>query len=301
MKQYSIGELEILTRIKAHTIRVWEQRYKLIVPDRSDGNTRYYNEVQLRLLMKIALLRKSGRKISEIAKLTPPQIEEETTKVSEGSISPKIALDQFMISSFNFNETEVSKLFHRYYNQYGVIETFEKIIFPFLRVVGNLWVSGKITPGHEHFFTNLCRQKLFSEIENLPINTQSTKQHILLCMPEWDFHELGILYYNYIFKKSGYLCTYMGQAVPASDVIYTTKSTKSDIIIINFIGPTSIKQINNYLNEIIKETKNTKIFISGPHVNKQIDTHKGRVTSYKGIHDLSKWFRLENDFKNKQE
>ncbi len=292
MKLYSIGELAILSQIKAHTIRVWEQRYGLLTPSRSEGNTRYYSEEQLMKLLKVALLNKSGMKISVISDLTAEELDEKTEEAATNEKSIDAAVEQLMVASINFNQRKIAELFDTYNSLYGLEDTFEKIVFPFLRVVGNLWVNGKITPGHEHFFTNMCRLKLFAEINDLPLSDQK-KPGVLLCMPEWDFHELGILYYHYIFRKAGYPCTYLGQAVPADDVIYTAKATKSDIVIMNFIGPTTQKEITEYLEKITNKLPNVELLISGPHVNFPIENKK--ITVYYNINILIKRFNLKKN------
>lgn len=292
MKLYSIGELEILSRIKSHTIRIWEQRYRLLEPTRSEGNTRYYSEEQLMKLLKVALLNKSGIKISHIARMSNDELIEETTRVALSEITLDVAVEQLMLASLNFDQQTITDLFDAYNQKYGIEASYEKIIFPYLRVVGNLWVNGKITPGHEHFFTNLCKLKLFSVIDQLPMPAKSDSS-ILLCQPEWDYHELGILYYNYLFRKAGYHCTYLGQAVPAIDVIQTAKTVHSNYIICTFIGPTTQEQIIHYIEQLIKGTDKAEILISGPHVDFEMDSYGGRVTVFRSMDFLLEKFKLK--------
>ncbi|HKK82136.1 MAG TPA: MerR family transcriptional regulator, partial [Prolixibacteraceae bacterium] len=222
-KQYSIGELAVLSQIKAHTIRIWEQRYGLLTPTRSVGNTRYYNEHQLMKLLNVALLNKSGMKISQIAAMSEHELMETAAEYTISGVSKQTAVEQLMNASLHFEQDTISNLFNAYIEEFGIEETFEDIVFPFLKIVGNLWVNGKITPGHEHFFTNMCKLKLFSVIDQLPLPPEP-KPHIILALPGWDYHELGILYYNYLFKKAGYPVTYLGQAVPAEDVVQTAQT-----------------------------------------------------------------------------
>lgn len=292
MKLYSIGELAILSQIKPPTIRIWEQRYKLLVPSRSEGNTRYYSEEQLMKLLNVALLNKNGVKISHIAKLTNAELIEKANELAVSDQSIELAVEQLMIASLHFDQDRIAELFNTYNQRYGIEDTFEKIVFPFLRVVGNLWVNGKITPGHEHFFSNLCRQKLFSAIDQLPLKL-SYKSAVLLCQPEWDFHELGILYYNYLFQKAGYPCTYLGQAVPAPDVIKVAKTIKASYLVTTFIGPTTPEKITQYLETILNDTNEIKIYISGPHVNFPISDYNGRLSVFPTLAQLSQQFNLK--------
>lgn len=291
MKLYSIGELALLSQIKPHTIRIWEQRYQLLVPSRSDGNTRYYSEEQLMKLLNVALLNKNGLKISQISKLSHEDLTEKAGAIITYDRSIELAVDQLMIASLNFDQLKITELFNHYNEQYGVANTFEKIIFPYLRVVGNLWVNGKITPGHEHFFSNLCRLKLFSVIDQLPLVEQHASS-VLLSLPEWDYHELGILYYNYVFRKAGYNCTYLGQAVPAADLIHTAKTIKAKYCILTFIGPTTPEKTIKYIETVMHETENVHFYISGPQVNFPISDYKGRLTVFQSFANLKQVFNL---------
>ncbi|MCF8363748.1 MAG: MerR family transcriptional regulator [Prolixibacteraceae bacterium] len=292
-KHYSIGELAVLSQIKAHTIRIWEQRHGLFTPVRSVGNTRYYSEQQLMKLLNVALLRKNGMKISRIASMSEHEIIEKASELTTSGFSKKMAIEQMMNASLHFDQTTLSKLFNTYIETHGIEETFEDIFFPFLKIVGNLWVNGKITPGHEHFFSNMCKLKLFSVIDQLPIPANS-KPHILLALPEWDYHELGILYYHYLLKKAGYACTYLGQAVPADDVVQTAKTVNAQHIILTFIGPTTEKDIKDYLDKIIENTTGTHLFISGPHVATLKNKQPKKVTVFMSMDTLIKKFKLKD-------
>jgi DNA-binding transcriptional MerR regulator len=290
MKLYSIGELEVLSQIKAHTIRIWEQRYNLLEPTRSEGNTRYYSEDQLMKLLNVALLNKSGVKISTIAKYSSSELTEKAAQVALQDKSLEHAVEQLMVASLNFDQKTIADLFDSYNQLYGVEDTFEKIVFPYLRVVGNLWVTGKITPGHEHFFSNLCKLKLFAVIDQLPL-PETGKSSILLCLPEWDYHELGILYYHYKFRKAGYHCTYLGQAVPAIDVKQTAKTIRANYIITTFIGPTTPERVLKYIEDLL-DGCTADLLVSGPNIDFEISNYNGRVTVYRSMDFLIDKFQL---------
>jgi DNA-binding transcriptional MerR regulator/methylmalonyl-CoA mutase cobalamin-binding subunit len=284
----------MLSQIKAHTIRIWEQRYHLLAPSRSEGNTRYYDEDQLMKLLKVALLNKSGMKISHIAHLNQEELIIKTNEVALNNQSIDASIEQLMVASMNFDQQQITKLFDNYHQLYGVEKAFEEILFPFLRVIGNLWINGKITPGHEHFFTNLCKLKLYSNIEQLPLPPKNNPR-ILLSLPEWDYHELGILYYHYLFRKAGYNCTYLGQAVPAIDVIQTAKKIDVNSIITTFIGPTSKEQIINYIEMVLQQTEQIVLYMSGPQLNFKIENYNGRLVVFRSIKVLIKDFKLKTD------
>lgn len=292
MKHYSIGELELLSRIKTHTIRVWEQRYKLLDPERSEGNTRYYNENQLKKLLKVALLNKSGIKISHIVEMSDLELSQKADEIILNTGNIDLAVEQLMNASLNFDQNKTKNFFNQYIQLYGLENTFEKIILPYLRIVGNLWVSGKITPGHEHFFTNLCKLKLFAEIDKLEL-PNNKESGVLLFQPEWDYHELGILYYMYLFTKAGYFCTYLGQAVPIKDAIQTANTLKIKHIITTFIGPTTHENVLEYIDKLVNGTKNNTIYVSGPHVDFPLTQYKNRVFVFRSVSDLIKLFKLK--------
>ncbi|HOO85239.1 MAG TPA: MerR family transcriptional regulator [Prolixibacteraceae bacterium] len=292
MKHYSIGELELLSRIKTHTIRVWEQRYKLLEPERTEGNTRFYNESQLKKLLKVALLNKSGIKISHIVEMSDQELSQKADEIILNTGNIDLAVEQLMNASLNFDQNKTKTFFDQYIKLYGIENTFEKIILPYLRIVGNLWVSGKITPGHEHFFTNLCKLKLFAEIDKLELPTNK-ESGVLLFQPEWDYHELGILYYMYLFTKAGYFCTYLGQAVPIKDAIQTANTLKKKHIITTFIGPTTQENVLEYIDKLVTETKNNTIYVSGPHVDFPLTQYKKRVMVFQSVNDLITLFKLK--------
>lgn len=292
MKHYSIGELAVLSQIKAHTIRIWEQRYGLLKPTRSEGNTRYYSEEQLMKLLNVALLKKTGLKISQIAAMSEQEIIETAAEHTTSGTSKNTAIEQLMTASLRFDQHTLSSLFTSYIEQYGIEQTFGDIIFPYLKIVGNLWVNGKITPGHEHFFSNMCKLKLFSVIDQLP-EADESKPHIILSLPEWDYHELGILYYHFSLKKAGYPCTYLGQAVPAADVIQTCQTVNATYIISTFIGPCNEKEITRYIDQLVSSLHDTHIYISGPHVVTLKKYRNKKLTIFRSIDTLVHDFGLK--------
>jgi len=287
MKQYSIGELERISGIKAHTIRIWENRYGLLKPERSEGNTRYYSDDELKKLMMVALLNKNGLRISKIANLELGQLQNMADQLDEGNNFFPQLIDSLLLHSIQFDENKLVEEMNSLIDQYGIEISFRKVVFPFLRKVGLLWLSGKITPGHEHFFSNLCRQKLFAEIDKLP-PALPEKPHFVLFQPYWDLHEIGILFYSMLLRKNHFPSTYLGQAVPASDAISAINATQAAFAISSFISPTSPSEIETFLKSVLEGTEHTKLLLTGPHLNFPVDRISGRITVFHSIEELKK-------------
>jgi len=218
MDAFTIKDLENLTGIKAHTIRIWEQRYSFIKPQRTQTNIRYYNSQELQKILNIALLSKYGYKISHIDKMN-----EEDVKKSIYSLSTSEAqLDRIIHDLIQCTVTTDIEKFENILDSYillkGIDKTIGQIIFPFLERIGILWMTNHISPGEEHLITNIIRQKLIVGIENVSSHIQKNKA-VLLFLPEGEYHELGLLYVAYLLKKHGSRIFYMGSDVPVNDLV----------------------------------------------------------------------------------
>ncbi|HEX8549673.1 MAG TPA: MerR family transcriptional regulator, partial [Cytophagaceae bacterium] len=199
--QYSIRDLEIITGIKAHTLRIWEQRYSFLVPSRTDTNIRYYSGNQLRELLNICVLYNHGVKISQIAKLDQASIANKVNSIIKDEPSLAGQVDLLIIAMVELDEIKFHKTLEANIAKLGLSESVESIIFPFLRKIGFMWQTGAINPAQEHFITNLIRQKIIAEIDKYPPAGSETKA--VLFLPENEMHEISILYYWYLCKKNG--------------------------------------------------------------------------------------------------
>lgn len=294
VEHYSIGDLERVSGIKAHTIRIWEQRYNALSPTRSDGGTRHYSEEDMMRVMILAMLSKRGQRISKIATLSLAELRvlAEIDQVADQSFEE--IKEQLMIHSLEFNQTKLVELIDGAMARFGIEKTFTQIVFPFLRMVGILWITGKITPGHEHFFSNICRQKLFSEIDKLP-NPSGQKDHIVLLQPPWDFHEMGILFYNYILRKNDFSTTYLGQAVPQKDALEAIQATKAAWCVATFIAPTTEEKIVEFVMPIIEQASNTRFLFTGPHLTFNFNQHSNRIAIFRSIDDLKQMLGIQHE------
>lgn len=225
MGSYSIKELERLSGIKAHTIRIWEKRYNLFQPKRTATNIREYSDEDLKNLLKVSTLTKSGMKISKIANSSETEILQFLAAIEDEEILNEKRVEDLIIPMIELDEVKFSKLYKKYVKELGVEKAYTKVIYPFLEKVGVLWLSNEVEPVQEHFITNLIKQKIFAAIDSLPTPTKNAKRAILF-LPEGEFHELGLLYFSLCCKLNGIETFYLGQSLPIKQVVKISKKLK---------------------------------------------------------------------------
>lgn len=218
MAIYSIKDLEKLSDIKAHTIRVWEQRYSIVEPKRTSTNIRYYSDEDLKKLLNIALLNKNGYKISKIAKMTKLEIAQKVADISEVNFENATQLDALTISMIEMDEYKFDKIISMNINQIGFERTMLEIINPFLDKLSLLWLTGSINPAQEHFISCLIRQKIIVAIDKEPYSENPDAPKFLLFLPEGNTDELSLLFLHYIIKSRGNKVIYLGQNIPFQDI-----------------------------------------------------------------------------------
>lgn len=214
MSHYSIRDLEKLSGIKSHTIRIWEKRYNLIKPERSQTNRRLYSDSDLRKLINVAVLTRNGIKISHIAKLSLEEIDDKVAVLLRENQKKDNYIDGMVMAMVELNEDVFSSVLLRAVIRNGFEETFENIVFPFLARVGLLWQTGAINPAQEHFVTSFLRQKIISATDSLVVNRSPVQKRVALFLPGNELHEMGLLYYNYLIRKNGHTTIYLGQMLP---------------------------------------------------------------------------------------
>lgn len=217
MNDFTIRDLENLSGIKAHTIRIWEQRYNFLKPRRTDTNIRYYSNEELKTLLNISLLNKYGYKLCHIDQMQPDEICKTILLLqNEEAVQDRVVNDlvKGMVDlQIPFFESTLSS----YISDHGIEKTIHEIIFPFLEKIGILWLTGHIMPAQEHFVTNIIRQKIIFAIETV-IPEKAMDKTVLLFLPEGEHHELGLLFLHYLVKKQGAKVVYLGANVPLKDI-----------------------------------------------------------------------------------
>ncbi len=262
MGQYSIKELEKLSGIKAHTIRIWEKRHRIVEPIRSNTNIRLYSDEDLKRIINVALLNSNGIRISQIARMTQEEISRKITELSEHKSAFEIFVDQLVVAMIDMDEMKFEEVISQLTERYGFERTLTETIYPFLEKIGVLWQAGTVNPAQEHFISNLIRQKLILAVASVPIPSQSARK-ALLFLPEGEFHEFGLLFFNFIARKNGIYTYYLGQSVPFSDVQAVYHIHKPQLIITSFVSTPATSQVKQFVERMSVEFADATIIAAG--------------------------------------
>jgi DNA-binding transcriptional MerR regulator len=287
MSTYSIKDLERLTGIKAHTIRIWEKRYGIVDPSRTDSNIRWYNDEDLKKLLNVSILNRHGYKISRIAGLSRKEINQKIMEVVKPESDYLSQIESLVVSMIELNEARFEKILNQSIIKIGFEETLYYVVYPFFEKIGLLWQTGTINPAQEHFISNLIRMKLCVAIDSLPAVTDPEAKRMILFLPEWELHEIGLLTYYYIARKSGVKVFYLGQNVPYNDLVSVAHTVKPDILGTYFVAAITTEEMKNYLDTISTDFANQHILVSG---------HQAANIDFK-LSDYTKLIKNANDFK----
>ena len=239
---YTIKDLETLSDIKAHTIRIWEKRYGLLKPERTDTNIRYYTDEDLRHLLNVSLLVKNGFKISKVSGWDSEQIKSSVLSVSKTRNDEEGYIERLLLCMVNFDNDGFYALLDEILEHFSLEEASFRVIFPLFERIGTFWQVGSIFPAQEHYVTNIFRQKVIAEIDKIAKN--NTKgQTMLFFLREKELHELSLLFYSYLAKKKGYNIIYLGQFVPFTDVEKMQKFVKVDYVFSSFTNSISREEL----------------------------------------------------------
>ena len=266
MARYLIKDFEALSGIKAHTIRIWEQRYGILKPRRSDTNIRHYNDEELKALLNISLLNQNGYKISKVAKMGMSEIAEKVKNITVMSFDYPNQINALTRAMVEMNEMEFEKVLNVNIAQLGFEFAIENIVFPFLHQIGVMWQTGSINPAQEHFTSNLVRQKMIVNIDLLRRTQANVAAKSLLFLPEGEFHELSLLYFDYQLRKHHHHIMYLGQNVPMMDIEMVAESFKPDLAFSVITQRPAEKHLQDYVTTLSKSLPKTKIFLTGYRV-----------------------------------
>lgn len=267
MGKYSIKELEKLSGIKAHTIRIWEKRHHLVSPNRTQTNIRFYSDEDLKKIINVSVLNNHGVKISKIVGLSLDDLNKKVSELSETQGSIEIYIDQLVLAMIDLEEEKFEKQVADLILKFGFEKTIVEIIYPFLEKIGVLWLTNNITPAQEHFVSNLIRQKLIVAIDGLPLAPKSATR-VLMFLPENEMHELGLLFYHYIAKKAGMRTYYLGQMVPYKDLKSVYAEHQPHILVTSLTSGPSPNAMPNYLTRLSQDFADAKIYVSGGALKK---------------------------------
>jgi len=289
MALYSINDLERLSGIKAHTIRIWEKRYNILLPQRKSTNIRQYNDDELKRLMNIAVLNQHGVKISKLSLKSNEQLQEMVTAFMLTKQDNEFAINQLVASMIDLDELKFIQLLNDYTLSHGFENTVVNLIYPFFDKVGVLWQTGHIIPAHEHFISNLIRQKLIVAIDSIKQNPSETKSTALLFLPEGEYHEFGLLFNYYLLKKRNYKVFYMGQSVPYEDILQVAETIRPSLIMTAYISSFVQNDFIAYTRKLSESFPQQQILISGKLASEILSETPPNISVLKVIHDLDRY------------
>jgi len=251
---FTIKNLEHLSGIKAHTIRIWEKRYNLFEPQRTDTNIRMYDLENLQKLLNVTLLYNNGYKISKIARLSPKEVTTNIHSLTINKTADDWSIGLFKLAMINFDQRLFTKTFNELLEQFSFREIFKNVFIPLMNELGVLWQTNSISPSHEHFITSLVKQKIHALCEELQVKeTRRSDRRFVLFLPDNEIHELGLLYLQYEVLNTGFQCVFLGQSVPIESLKNLVDIGEPITFISYFtIEPTQDK-INGYLNTFSSE------------------------------------------------
>lgn len=264
MAIYSIKDLEKISGIKAHTIRIWERRYQLIEPQRTSTNIRYYSDDDLKRILNVSILNQNGFKISKIASMSESQLRERVIDLCLDTRNTDVQIESLLVAMLELDESKFSNVLTNSIIKQGFESTVENILFPFLDRIGILWQAGTINPSQEHFISNLIRQKLIVAIDNEMQNfIPKAGKNIVFFLPENELHEIGLLFYSLIARKEGYNVVYLGAAVPIEDLKVIVETREANALFTAFVAAREKEELDTILQDLTTAVPDYPIFIMG--------------------------------------
>jgi len=263
---YSIKDLEQLSGIKAHTLRIWEQRYSFIKPKRTDTNIRYYDDNDLKLVLNIALLKENGHKISKISNMRSEEMYREVQRITDRKMSSPEQIQALTLTMLEMDEENFEKILSTNILKYGFERTMIELISPFFNKIGILWQTGTIDPAHEHFVSNLVRQKLIVAIDGQLVSSKSFNQKFMLFLPEQELHEITLLFSNYILKSRNNKIYYLGQNLPQQDLKNAYDVHKPEYLLTVITSYPKYNEVQAYLDQLSDLFPEATILASGYQV-----------------------------------
>lgn len=282
---FTIKELESLSGIKAHTIRIWEQRYHFLKPSRTATNIRTYSNEELKEILTVALLNKYGYKISRIDSMAPDQRRKAVLGLQYSEAIQEQLVNDLIGFMIDLDISSFENLLNDFIKEHGIADTITSIIFQFMHKVGILWQTSRINPAHEHIVTNIIRQKIIAAIEALPPVINEKPLHLLF-LPEDEHHELGLLFVDYLLKQKGVPVIYLGASVPLKDVCYVVQMKKPAYLYLHLTSLPIRLNFPKYLSELVNGTQ-TQIMLSGFVTEKYKSAASEKVSYLKSFDQLS--------------
>ena len=262
MQNFSIRNIELLTGIKAHTLRIWEQRYDFFKAPRKESNQRFYSNEDLQKLLCISFLYHNGWKISRIAALSDEEIKDEVNRTELGDSNFQSYLQKLLQAAIDFNEASFLSTLNQLTSTIGFEKTVEEVCYPYLQRVGLLWDTNRVIPAQEHFSSDIIQNRLISETEKFSEKQKEAPELILFC-PENEHHELPLLYLNYLLRKNGWRVLYLGKDIKLEDLKEANQIPGIKYLYLHLITNFTGFHIDDYFETLRKSFPDKTILASG--------------------------------------
>jgi DNA-binding transcriptional MerR regulator len=285
MDLFTIKDLEKISGIKAHTIRIWEQRYQFLKPKRTETNIRFYSNDELKKLLRISLLNKHGFKISLLDKMNEEELENKIQSLTQLEAQHERIVNELVECMIEVDLERLESILERYIQSKGIERMIIQIIFPFMEKIGILWITNHINPAQEHLVSNIIRQKLIVGIDSVVKEVKINKT-VLLFLPEGEFHELGVLFVSYLLKCKGVSTIYLGANVPLKDVEYLVKLKKPSYIYSHLTSVGHSFNFDKFILAITKKFEGTPILLSGLLTNTYEKKIPSQITFKKTLKEV---------------
>lgn len=290
MERYSIKDLERLSAINANTIRVWERRYNIIKPGRTDTNRRRYDDTELRKIINISILNRNGLKISAIATLSDREIEDKVRFLSVETNKHNTQVEALIILMMEKDEKGINDLLIRSIMNIGIEETFSQVVFPFFNRIGVMWQTGATDIGSEHFISNIIRQRIILSLDSLPAVALEGRKKVILFLPENELHEIVLLFYNYIIRKMGHKTIYLGQSTPIKSVAGVNNLWNADILVTGLMSGYSDQSPEEIYSQLTASFPKQKILVAGVLAELAEKNKTSNIFPIKNVADLKSYF-----------
>ncbi len=294
MTLYSISDLEKLSGIKAHTIRIWEQRYSILEPKRTASNIRYYEDKDLKNLLNVVFLRKNGHKISKIAEMTDDDLANALSETTSSGVSQNVQIDTLTLAMMEMDEQKFNNIIDVTIKQLGFEKTMIGVIYPFLERLSMLWLTGSVAHVQESFISNLIRQKLISATNEVPVSTEKTAKKIVLYLPEGERQELSLQLLHYLLKKREFKVTYLGGDVTLADVSDAVSILNPDYIFTMITETYVGDSVNSYVLHMRKLFPEVHLLLSGYQVVAQNVLNTEHITVLRSLDETMSHINVLN-------
>lgn len=286
MNKFSIKDIETITGIKSHTIRMWEQRFNFIQTKRTETNIRYYNDDDLRLFLNITTLNDNGYKISEISKMSIEEMALKIQEIARHENSYSCYIQSLSNHALSFNEKEFKKSLTNCVKKIGLEQTVLQVIYPFLQNVGILWQTGVINPAQEHFASSLIKQRLIVSIDSIKNSSIENPKKFLLFLPDGEFHEIALLFSYYLIKSHGHEVLYLGQSLSINYVKDVFKAYKADYIFSILTNSMSDESVHTILQLLKQHFPDKQVLLAGGKIMESDVEASENISILKGVPDL---------------